>query len=198
MIREILYYMRRVLAEFTGRPFGRKLSTAGIKKWQPTLMVAAGSLIVIILIAIIWAVLPFGKNGVSNACAFRISEEGAPEPVTAGDAVKLDVCVTLEKAASPSSRTLGLSNRPAMPRDRGMLFDFEVPGEYCMWMKDMHFSLDMIWLSEDQEILDIKGDISPDTYPQAFCGPENSRYVIEVNAGVTQSADLRTGQRLSL
>lgn len=197
MIAEIFYYIRRALAELTGqKPQKSKGSPLpSLKIWRPAVIGAGGLIVVIIFVSIIWALLPYGKSG-SLDCAFRIPDPGALEPVTAGDAVSLDACVTLEKAATPSSRTLGLSNRPSMPQDRGMLFDFEVPGEYCMWMKDMHFSLDIIWLNDDKEIVDIKTNISPDTYPQAFCGPETGRYVVEVNSGITKSADLRKGQRL--
>lgn len=198
MISEILYYIRRALAELTGQRAQRgknKQPLPGLKTWRPVIIGAGGLVVVIIFISIIWVLLPYGKNG-SLECAFRIPDPSAPEPVTAGDAVRLDTCVTLEKAVTPSSRTLGLSNRPSMPQDRGMLFDFEVPGEYCMWMKDMYFDLDIIWLNEKQEIIDIKTDISPDTYPQAFCGPETGHYVIEVNAGIVNAADLRKGHRL--
>lgn len=65
-----------------------------------------------------------------------------------------------------------------------------------MWMKDMNFSLDMIWLNEAKEIVDIKEDIKPETYPNAFCGPGTARYVVEVNTGVVRAGDLRIGQQL--
>jgi uncharacterized protein len=85
-----------------------------------------------------------------------------------------------------------------MDTDRGMLFDFGAPDQYCMWMKDMKFSLDMIWLNEQKEIVSLVENVSPQTYPKSFCGPKTAWYVVEVNAGIVSAADLRVGQRLNL
>ena len=140
---------------------------------------------------------PSSKAG-AGECAFRVSKADAPAPVTEGDATDINICVKLERVASPSSRQLGLSNRPSLAWDRGMLFDYQQPNQYCMWMKDMHFSLDMLWLNEQYEIIAMREQISPDTYPRSFCGPETAYYVVEVNAGIVQAGDLRLGQHLNL
>jgi uncharacterized membrane protein (UPF0127 family) len=126
-------------------------------------------------------------------CAFRIAES-APE--TKGDTFKVDNCVVLEEASTNSEQTLGLSGRSSMPRNRGMLFDFHESDEYCMWMKDMHFALDIIWLNQQKEIVYVVENVTPDTYPKSFCGPGEARYVVEVNTGVVKAANLQVGQRL--
>lgn len=127
-------------------------------------------------------------------CAFRISSSGTPE--TKGDSFKVDTCLSLELLSTNSERTLGLSGRRTMDQNKGMLFDFKQPAEYCMWMKDMHFALDMIWLDEQKEIVYMIEGVTPETYPKAFCGPASARYVVEVNQGVVKAGDLHVGQRL--
>jgi uncharacterized membrane protein (UPF0127 family) len=134
------------------------------------------------------------KQTVAATCAFRISNVAGVE--TKGDARKFDTCVEFETASTNSQRTLGLSGRSSMSRDKGMLFDFGEPAEYCMWMKDMRFSLDMIWLNSDQEIVYMIEDVTPETYPKSFCGPKDAQYVVEVNSGVVKAGDLRVGQHL--
>lgn len=64
-------------------------------------------------------------------------------------------------------------------------------------MKDMRFSLDIIWLNEAGIITKIEKQVSPETYPADFCSP-NTKYVIELNAGTAEQARLKVGQTLQL
>lgn len=139
----------------------------------------------------------FSPKSSRTDCSFRI-DESAVLPRTQGDAFSAATCVNLEVASTNSTRTLGLSGRPSMAMNQGMLFDFRQPGEYCIWMKDMKFALDIIWLSEEKEISQMIDNLTPDTYPKSYCGPPTSRYVVEVNSGVIKAADLHTGQRIKL
>jgi uncharacterized membrane protein (UPF0127 family) len=134
----------------------------------------------------------------ASGCAFRITEEDAPLPVTEGDAVQLDTCFKLERVTNDSRLRLGLANRNSIPWDQGMLFDFGQPSQYCMWMKGMRFGLDIIWIDAQREIVDLRENISPDTFPQSFCGSPNASYVIEANDGVIRAGDLHVGQHLNL
>ncbi|HEX5456143.1 MAG TPA: DUF192 domain-containing protein [Candidatus Saccharimonadales bacterium] len=110
---------------------------------------------------------------------------------------RLRCSVNLEYVTTPRERALGLSGRPSMPMDKGMLFVFERPGRQCMWMKDMNFSLDMIWLSPDRRVLRIVRNLSPDSYPKSFCADDTS-YVIELNSGVSDQLGLRIGDYTEL
>lgn len=185
-------YIRRAYEELTGKKpgrGGRKKYANDFKINQPMFLVGGiAMLCLIIFIGLLWALLPYGKNDPAD-CVFKIPEENGPQSL-------MNTCVTLEKSLTPSTRRLGLSNRPSLPRERGMLFDFKETGQYCMWMKDMNFSIDMIWLSPDKEIVAIREGVSPKTFPASFCGPGTERYVIEVNAGIVQEAGLQKGHKL--
>src|SRR5207237_7364107 len=78
-------------------------------------------------------------------------------------------CMNIERADSPRERQLGLSGRQSMTPSHAMLFVFDQPSDACMWMKDMEFDLDMVWLNADKEITKIQENISPETYPESFC-----------------------------
>jgi len=166
-----------------------------IKRWASDwrVRVVLASLLALLLVALVFH--RFSPKSTYAACAFRIPKT-ALSPETQGDAYRLDNCVRLEKASTNSARTLGLSGRESMGEDEGMLFDFIRPAEYCMWMKDMNFSLDILWLSEQKEVVYMIEGVTPDTYPKSFCGPESARYVVEVNSGIVKAADLHVGQRL--
>lgn len=124
----------------------------------------------------------YGEN-----CAFKIPNTMRPYK---------NICVVLEKAESEASRVQGLSGRKNMAPTQGMLFVFDQSAKQCMWMKDMHLNIDIIWLDEDKKIVEIKKNIAPETYPETFCA--DGKYVIEVLAGTADNAGLRPGQYLSL
>ena len=105
-------------------------------------------------------------------------------------------CVVLESVATPELRAQGLSGREHLADHAGMLFVFDAAGRQCMWMRDMKFSLDIIWLTEDKRITKIEQNISPETYPQSFCG-DDAKYVIEINTKTAESAGLQIGQKLN-
>ncbi len=113
-------------------------------------------------------------------CAFRV--EGS--------------CVVLERVQSTKDLQIGLSNRDRLSPSRGMLFVFPNQNEHCMWMKDMRFDVDMIWVEQDGTITKVMDNVLESTYPQSFCKP--SAYVVEVNAGIAARAELKPGDKLSL
>ena len=92
----------------------------------------------------------------------------------------------------------GLSGREKLPLTKGMLFKFDSPGKRCIWMKDMNFSLDIIWLNRQKVITNIKKDVNPNTYPESFCPSSDSQFVIELNSGVSDKAGLKVGQKINL
>lgn len=118
-------------------------------------------------------------------CAIRVDSDV--------DALKTGDCITLEIVSSPSARIQGLSDRQSLPLDRGMLFVFDEAGQNCLWMKDMNFAIDMVWLDASKKIVHIESQVSPDTYPESFCPQTPALYAIELNAGTGVAAGLRVG-----
>jgi hypothetical protein len=103
---------------------------------------------------------------------------------------------SLEVAQTEHARELGLGARASLPADHGMLFVFDHVAPECFWMKDMHFPLDIIWVSSDKKVVHIEQNVSPSTYPNSFCPVEPVKYVIELNAGMAARADIRAGESL--
>jgi uncharacterized membrane protein (UPF0127 family) len=79
-----------------------------------------------------------------------------------------------------------------------MLFVFENPDDYFFWMKDMNFSIDMIWIGEDRKIVYIKKDAKPEDYLKSFGPPEDNpaKYVLEVVSGFSDTHDLQEGDEV--
>lgn len=103
----------------------------------------------------------------------------------------------LEVADTAEARQQGLSGREKLKDDEGLLFVFNQPGRQCFWMKDMKFSIDIIWLDANKKVVQLEKNIAPSTYPNTFCA-DNAQYVIELNAGQVRDAKIARGQVFDL
>ncbi|MEK7641782.1 MAG: DUF192 domain-containing protein [Patescibacteria group bacterium] len=100
-------------------------------------------------------------------------------------------------AKTPSTRALGLSGYAPLASDEGMLFMFPQPGAHSFWMKDMNFSIDIIWISSDKRIIGVLEGISPETYPETFLPPEPAQFVLEVTAGGAKKFGIKEGSTVA-
>ncbi|HUO56325.1 MAG TPA: DUF192 domain-containing protein [Candidatus Paceibacterota bacterium] len=101
--------------------------------------------------------------------------------------------VNVAVADTPPLQELGLGNRSGLGTNEGMLFIFPTDQEESFWMKDMHFSLDMVWISANGYIVYMVQDVSPDTYPENFTPITPARYVLEVPAGYASEHGWKVG-----
>lgn len=90
-------------------------------------------------------------------------------------------------------RAKGLSDQKKYTK--GMLFVYEENGNHQIWMKDMFFDIDIIWLNEDREVVHIERDARKDSYPTIFSSPKKSRYVLEMKSGFAEQVGLELGDR---
>jgi hypothetical protein len=110
---------------------------------------------------------------------------------------KLRCDIRLDYATTAKQHEQGLSGRDHMADDVGMLFIFDEPERRCMWMKNMRFNLDILWLSEDMKIIRIEKNVSLATYPKSFCA-RDSKYVIELKPGTVDKLGFDIGDSIQL
>lgn len=106
--------------------------------------------------------------------------------------------ITVEVVSSTADVQQGLSDRPSMTADRGMLFEMGVRGIYAFWMKDMHFPLDIIWIDGDR-VVEIAADLPPPGplgLPVTHTPGAEADRILEVNAGVAAEAGLKIGDEI--
>lgn len=161
--------------------------------------------IVVIIVALLFVALTvFALHGSSGEDVSPITQEQNTLAAEENDKDRLlcvrvspndSECLYAETAVTPAELQRGLSGRDNLLHNHGMLFDFRQVAEHCMWMPDMAFAIDIVWLDTDQRIVTIKPDIAPETYPESFCG-ESARYVLEVNSGVVAERGWRIGEQL--
>ncbi len=120
--------------------------------------------------------------------------------------------VSVEIADTESKRVRGLGGRRELGAREGMLFAFPRSGYHGMWMKDMRFSLDIVWFrmartnvacARDNagegvclEVVDVREHVAPETFPAVLYPREPAHYVLEVNAGIARGAGIQRGGTL--
>ena len=101
-------------------------------------------------------------------------------------------------ADSPEEREKGLGGRTSLESNEGMLFIFEDEELYSFWMKDMFFSIDILWISSGGKIVDVRRRVSPETYPESFTPRAPARYVLELPAGLSEEYNLDIGDEITM
>lgn len=105
--------------------------------------------------------------------------------------------VFVRLADTDLTRTKGLSGTIPLKNNEGMLFIFDQPTVPRFWMKEMLYSLDIIWISPEKKIVSVEKNVSPETFPETFFPPSPVRYVLEVTGGFFEKNNLRPGDLVS-
>jgi uncharacterized membrane protein (UPF0127 family) len=105
--------------------------------------------------------------------------------------------VELEVLRTFVQKSLGLSFREELPLKTGLLFVFSETANPEIWMKDMNFAIDIIFVNKEGKVVKIFENATPESYfekpPRLFGTLEASRYVIEVPSFTAHDAGLREG-----
>lgn len=99
-------------------------------------------------------------------------------------------------ATTEIQREQGLSGTPVLEPNEGMLFVFDRNAKWPIWMKDMKYPIDIIWIDKNKRVVWIERNVTPTTYPKSFKPLTESRYVLEVAAGSAQQYGIRPSTTL--
>jgi uncharacterized membrane protein (UPF0127 family) len=106
--------------------------------------------------------------------------------------------IYVDLAETDAQQELGLGNRSSLGAHQGMLFTFPNDAQHEFWMKDMSFSIDMVWFSADGTVIYIQPNVAPSTYPDAFGPDQVSRYVLELPANFAAEYGIKVGDKATL
>lgn len=97
-------------------------------------------------------------------------------------------------ATTNADRTQGLSDVKSIDPNGGLLMDFGQDGQHGIWMKNMNFPLDIIWLDKFQHVIYIVKNAPPENPASTVFAPKDpARYVIELPAGSVSQAGIKIG-----
>ncbi len=109
-------------------------------------------------------------------------------------------CVNVEVVSKSEDTSRGLMYRDRLGKDKGMLFVFNQDSRYRFWMKNMKFSLDILWIDQQGTIVSIALDVpacAVDPCP-GYTPEKEARYVLELNSGYTKAHHWKVGDKLEL
>jgi uncharacterized protein len=110
-----------------------------------------------------------------------------------------DIPVRVEIADSESERTKGLSGRTEIGKHHsGMFFIFPKPDYIGIWMKEMKFPIDIVWIDADLTVIGIERNVATDTYPRVFRPEKPAQYVLETEVGYSDLVGIRVGQKVRI
>lgn len=115
-----------------------------------------------------------------------------------------DVPLQVQVADTEPRRVRGLMFQDQLPYDQGMIFVFDQPGLYSLWMLNMQFSLDMIWFDSQGNVVHIEKDVPPcktalETMTCQSIIPEgNAMYILEVTSGFVEQFNVTKDSKLSI
>ena|SRR3989344_1658143 len=146
------------------------------------------------IISLVYTKLPPGMLPSQRGEVEHVAEKEIGNTVqVAGQTIRVDI------ADSPEEREQGLSGKEGLAENEGMLFVFEEDGRYGFWMKDMLFSIDIIWLSKEGRIVDVLENAAPESYPEySFLPNVAARYVLELPAGFAKTYNVKIGDWIEM
>lgn len=89
-------------------------------------------------------------------------------------------------AVTREEQIRGLSGTQSLPDGEGLLFVYAEPSRSGIWMKDMNYPIDVLWISEEGKIVHIVENMRPESYPQAYYPDEDATYVLELPSGFVE------------
>jgi len=102
------------------------------------------------------------------------------------------IYVAITKTAKEQAQ--GLSGLDSIQDNQGMLF-VHADEKPRIWMKDMRFPIDIIWIDKNDQIVETLENITPQTYSKIFSPKLPTRYTLEVNAGFVQKNKIIIGNK---
>jgi len=106
--------------------------------------------------------------------------------------------IIVQIADNDCKRVLGLSGKKPLSEEEGMFFVFENTGSHGFWMKDMSFSIDILWLDENFKVVGMETSLAPKTFPKVYGTNFISKYVLELATGMVDKNNIKVGNIIFL
>ena len=106
-----------------------------------------------------------------------------------------NITFDVEIAKTIEERRTGLMYRKKLLNNEGMLFIFPREKIIQLWMKNTYIPLDVIFISENKIIVDIKKNMEK-LSETIVKSKVKSRYALEFNAGLINKLDIKIGDKV--
>jgi len=152
------------------------------------MLLAAGAIAALLLLA------PAAVPAPAPAPEQPLTQQNAAiEPLATTTIIINGVSIVAEVADTPATEEKGLGGRDSLADGTGMWFTFSEPSAWGIWMKDMKFPIDVLWLDAEKKIVTIVPHMTPDSFPQAYYPDSDASYVLELPDGAVEKYRFSVG-----
>ena len=104
----------------------------------------------------------------------------------------------METANTLAQKTKGLSGSREVPRD-GLLFIYKTPEDVGIWMKEMNYPIDIVWVA-DGKVVHIVENAQPDdsSNREVYRAGQEVSYVLEMKAETIQELGISLGDQVEI
>lgn len=145
----------------------------------------------------------FIQDTCDDICKVTEQEPAKDNLVFNQDTIKLDeLYINVQVADTEPKRIRGLMFQEQLSYNQGMLFVFDEPDIYSLWMLNMKFPLDMLWFDQDKNIIYIETDVKPCSSTENMDCPivtpdAEASYILEVTSGFVERFGITKDSKLS-
>ena len=109
--------------------------------------------------------------------------------------------VYAEMAIEYAEMVRGLMFRDSLAPDRGMLFLHNKMGKYPYWMYQVRIPLDIIWMNNDKQVVEVLANVPPcPSAKSSECpthgGTRDAQFVLELAAGMAAKYGVVVGTKV--
>ena len=140
-------------------------------------MILETLLLIIIICFLTFLLAVQRENGLKSVWVLKLGPSSGP--------------IKLRKPSSFIGKRIGLLNHLSLPEDEGLLFK----GASKIHTKGMCFSIDVIGLSKDLEVVFMRSGLKPENTLKI---PPSAHYVVELNKGMILQSSLSLGESVEL
>lgn len=110
---------------------------------------------------------------------------------------KQELRIYAEVANSDLEREKGLMEHESLGQDRGMFFVFDSEIPQSFWMKNTKIPLDIIFISQDKRVVDIKENFQPckSDICEIYTSRAPAKYALEINATLSGKRGVSIGDQ---
>lgn len=111
-----------------------------------------------------------------------------------------ELCLGVEVVSTPWEINRGLMYRDGLEEGKGMLFVFGSERRRGFWMKNMEFSVDMIWIAGDGRVVHVERSVPPcrEGPCPGYAPAEKAKYVLETRANFSAENGIDVGSEVSV
>lgn len=100
----------------------------------------------------------------------------------------------IDVASTQVARERGLFGRSELAADQALLMVFPSEDQWGIWMKDMNFPIDIVWLNKEKKVVYIKKSAPFDDQTTIYKPEKPALYVVELPAGTTTVKSITIGK----